>query len=129
MQKLQQEYTDKGVVWLTINSSAPGTWGNLSPEQAAAKDDGMENASDRVTSRFRRQSRTRVRGKELARRIRRRPAVPGVERPGRARNSGWARTATPVITHVAGVPVEETIERGTEGNERWRTVEGRKQER
>jgi hypothetical protein len=37
MQKLQQECTDKGVVWLTINSSAPGTWGNLSPEQAAQK--------------------------------------------------------------------------------------------
>src|SRR4030095_4745138 len=29
MQKLQQEYTSKGVVWLTINSSAPGTEGNL----------------------------------------------------------------------------------------------------
>jgi peroxiredoxin len=37
MQKLQQEYTDKGVVWLTINSNAPGTWGNLSPEQATQK--------------------------------------------------------------------------------------------
>src|SRR5438552_2040360 len=37
MQKLQQEYTDKGVVWLTINSSAPGTWGNLTPEQAEQK--------------------------------------------------------------------------------------------
>jgi peroxiredoxin len=34
MQKLQEEYTDKGVVWLTIDSSAPGTEGNLSPEQA-----------------------------------------------------------------------------------------------
>ena len=37
MQKLQHEYTDKGVVWLTINSSAPGTWGNLTPEQAEQK--------------------------------------------------------------------------------------------
>ena len=37
MQKLQEEYTSKGVVWLTINSSAPGTWGNLTPEQAERK--------------------------------------------------------------------------------------------
>jgi peroxiredoxin len=34
MQKLQQEYTGKGVVWLTIDSNAPGTEGNLTPEQA-----------------------------------------------------------------------------------------------
>jgi peroxiredoxin len=34
MQKLQQEYTGKGVVWLTIDSSAPGTDGNISAEQA-----------------------------------------------------------------------------------------------
>src|ERR1700694_2206800 len=34
MQKLQEEYTGKGVVWLTINSNAPGTEGNLSPDQA-----------------------------------------------------------------------------------------------
>jgi peroxiredoxin len=34
MQKLQEEYTGKGIVWLTIDSSAPGTEGNLSPEQA-----------------------------------------------------------------------------------------------
>src|SRR5436190_2520941 len=34
MQKLQQEYTGKGVVWLTIDSNAPGTEGNLSAEQA-----------------------------------------------------------------------------------------------
>src|SRR3989440_11073504 len=34
MQKLQEEYTDKGVVWLTIDSNAPGTEGNLTPEQA-----------------------------------------------------------------------------------------------
>jgi peroxiredoxin len=34
MQKLQQEYTSKGVVWLTINSNAPGTQGNMTPEQA-----------------------------------------------------------------------------------------------
>jgi peroxiredoxin len=34
MQKLQQEYTGKGVVWLTIDSNAPGTEGNLTPDQA-----------------------------------------------------------------------------------------------
>src|SRR5213082_1788746 len=34
MQKLQGEYTDKGVVWLTIDSNAPGNEGNLTPEQA-----------------------------------------------------------------------------------------------
>src|SRR4030088_713303 len=37
MQKLQQEYTSKGIVWLTIDSSAPGMEGNLTPEQANAK--------------------------------------------------------------------------------------------
>src|SRR5712691_12681610 len=34
MQKLQDEYTGKGIVWLTINSNAPGTEGNITPEQA-----------------------------------------------------------------------------------------------
>src|SRR5947208_4119745 len=34
MQKLQDEYTGKGVVWLTIDSNAPGTEGNLTAEQA-----------------------------------------------------------------------------------------------
>src|SRR3954467_1022044 len=34
MQKLQAEYTGKGVVWLTIDSNAPGTEGNISSEQA-----------------------------------------------------------------------------------------------
>src|ERR1700726_43465 len=34
MQKLQEEYTSKGVVWLSIDSSAPGLEGNLTPEQA-----------------------------------------------------------------------------------------------
>jgi peroxiredoxin len=36
MQKLQQEFTNKGVVWLTIDSSAPGLEGNLTPEQASS---------------------------------------------------------------------------------------------
>src|SRR5438874_8524411 len=34
MQKLQQEYTSKGVVWLTIDSNAPGTEGKITAEQA-----------------------------------------------------------------------------------------------
>ena len=34
MQKLQQEYTGKGVVWLTIDSNAPGAEGSLTAEQA-----------------------------------------------------------------------------------------------
>jgi peroxiredoxin len=34
MQKLQKEYSDKGVIWLTIDSNAPGTEGNITPEQA-----------------------------------------------------------------------------------------------
>src|SRR5919198_1361418 len=34
MQKLQQEYTAKGVIWLTLNSNAPGTEGNITAEQA-----------------------------------------------------------------------------------------------
>src|SRR5450432_785298 len=37
MQKLQEEYTGKGVVWLTIDSSASGMEGNLTPDQANAK--------------------------------------------------------------------------------------------
>ncbi|MCS7013058.1 MAG: thioredoxin family protein [Chloroherpetonaceae bacterium] len=34
MQKLQQTYTEKGVVWLLINSSAPGKQGHLTKETA-----------------------------------------------------------------------------------------------
>jgi peroxiredoxin len=34
MQKLQEQYTSKGVVWLTIDSNAPGTEGSITPEQA-----------------------------------------------------------------------------------------------
>jgi peroxiredoxin len=33
MQKLQQELTGKGAVWLTIISSAPGAQGHVTPEQ------------------------------------------------------------------------------------------------
>jgi peroxiredoxin len=37
MQKLQEEFTGKGVVWLSVDSSAAGKEGNLSPEQAEKK--------------------------------------------------------------------------------------------
>lgn len=37
MQKLQAEARKQGVVWLTVNSGAPGKQGNLTPEQANAK--------------------------------------------------------------------------------------------
>src|SRR3954453_7434580 len=37
MQKLQQEFTGKGVVWLTIDSSAPGLEGNVTADQANDK--------------------------------------------------------------------------------------------
>jgi len=37
MQKLQEEFTGKGVVWLSIDSSATGKEGNLTPEEAKAK--------------------------------------------------------------------------------------------
>src|SRR5215471_1481173 len=34
MQNLQKEFTDKGVVWLTVDSNAPGSQGSLTPEGA-----------------------------------------------------------------------------------------------
>jgi hypothetical protein len=37
MQKVQKEATEQGVVWLSICSSAPGTQGHMSAEDAAAK--------------------------------------------------------------------------------------------
>jgi peroxiredoxin len=37
MQKLQAEFTGKGIVWLTIDSNAPGLEGYLTAEQANAK--------------------------------------------------------------------------------------------
>ncbi len=36
MQTLQRDWTTKGVVWLTIISSAPGTQGYVTPEQSQA---------------------------------------------------------------------------------------------
>src|SRR3954466_271147 len=37
MQRLQKEYAGKGVTWLSIDSSAPGKEGNLTPEAANKK--------------------------------------------------------------------------------------------
>jgi peroxiredoxin len=37
MQKLQEEFTGKGVVWLSVDSSAPGLEGYLTGDQANAK--------------------------------------------------------------------------------------------
>ena len=37
MQKLQEEFTGKGVVWLTIDSSAPGKEGHQTADEANAK--------------------------------------------------------------------------------------------
>jgi peroxiredoxin len=37
MQKLQNTYTAKGVVWLTVNSSAAGKQGHLQPAEVAGK--------------------------------------------------------------------------------------------
>jgi len=34
MQKLQKKWVDEGVVWLSINSSAPGKQGNYPPDEA-----------------------------------------------------------------------------------------------
>ncbi len=69
MQNLQKEFTSKGVAWLTIDSNAPGTEGNLSAEQAekvtsswkTQSDQLMEDPSDCVASRHGRQSRPRLR--------------------------------------------------------------------
>src|SRR5216117_4112226 len=37
MQKLQEEFTGKGVVWLSVDSSAPGKEGSLTSEEAEKK--------------------------------------------------------------------------------------------
>jgi hypothetical protein len=45
MQKLQKEETAKGVVWLRINSGAPGHEGSQTPGEAAAYEKGEKVAS------------------------------------------------------------------------------------
>ena len=48
MQKLQKDETAKGVVWLRINSSAPGHEGSQTPEEAAAYEK-KENVASTAT--------------------------------------------------------------------------------
>lgn len=48
MQKLQADYTGKGVVWLSICSSAPGKQGNMSAEEWNAYNDEHEVAASAV---------------------------------------------------------------------------------
>lgn len=47
MQELQETYTEKGVVWLSVISSAPGTQGYLEPE--AARELSAEKGSNATT--------------------------------------------------------------------------------
>lgn len=47
MQELQKKYTDKGVVWLTVNSSAEGKQGHL--DAAAAKAEKAEKEAHMTT--------------------------------------------------------------------------------
>jgi AhpC/TSA family len=64
MQKLQEEFTGKGVVWLTIDSSAPGLEGNLTPEEANQKVAAWQMHSTAPSSRSRRQSWSYLRRQE-----------------------------------------------------------------
>ncbi len=48
MQKLQQEWTGKGVVWLTVISSAPGTQGYVTPAEADAYAAKMKTAATAI---------------------------------------------------------------------------------
>ena len=48
MQQLQRMYTAKGVVWLSINSSAPGKQGTLTPETAKQRSTEQKIASTAV---------------------------------------------------------------------------------
>jgi len=42
MQDLQKEFTDKGVIWLSINSGAPGKPGHWTPEIAKEETEAVE---------------------------------------------------------------------------------------
>jgi peroxiredoxin len=48
MQKLQKEWTGKGVVWLTVNSSAAGQQGHVDGTKAAALMSGQHGAASAV---------------------------------------------------------------------------------
>ncbi len=45
MQDLQKKYTDKGIVWISVNSSAPGQQGHLTNETANAAMKEKESAA------------------------------------------------------------------------------------
>ena len=70
MQKLQKNFTDKGVAWLTIDSNAPDKEGNLTPAQANKKIAEWKCAFHGVPARFRRQGRQRVWRQEHAAHVR-----------------------------------------------------------
>lgn len=48
MQNLQKEYTDKGVVWLSIVSSAPGAQGHMSPEETNKKKEEVNSSATAI---------------------------------------------------------------------------------
>lgn len=48
MQNLQKQYTDEGAVWFSIVSSAPGTQGYMTAEEAAATYDDMGVAATAI---------------------------------------------------------------------------------
>jgi len=48
MQDLQKTYTGKGVVWLSICSSAPGKQGHMSPEDWKRKNEGVKSKATTV---------------------------------------------------------------------------------
>ncbi|MEO8206075.1 MAG: thioredoxin family protein [Chthoniobacterales bacterium] len=48
MQNLQKQYTDKGVVWLSIVSSAPGKQGNMTPDETNKKKQEVGSAATAI---------------------------------------------------------------------------------
>lgn len=48
MQALQKEYGDKGVVWFSVVSSAPGKQGNMTPEETNKKKEEVESAATAI---------------------------------------------------------------------------------
>ena len=51
MQQLQKQFTGKEVVWLTIDSSAEGKEGHLTPEAGQQAGHRLENETDRTAAR------------------------------------------------------------------------------
>jgi peroxiredoxin len=48
MQKLQKTYTEKGVVWLSVCSSAPGKEGHMSPEDWKKKNEEVQGKASAI---------------------------------------------------------------------------------